>query len=115
MKSFMRPGMKFPVVTSDNTKLKPWRQQVSGVALSIGATPIDGPVSVTVDFFFQRPRSAAKRIGMTVKPDIDKLARAILDSLTGILFHDDAQVISLQVRKFYETPERAEIHVDGAN
>ena len=33
------------------------------------------------------------------KPDIDKLARSTLDSLTGIVFDDDARVAQLELRK----------------
>jgi Holliday junction resolvase RusA-like endonuclease len=32
---------------------------------------------------------------------VDKLCRAVLDALTGILYHDDAQVVSLNASKRY--------------
>lgn len=34
-------------------------------------------------------------------PDIDKLVRAVMDSLTGIAYRDDAQVIILTASKVY--------------
>ena len=34
-------------------------------------------------------------------PDIDKLARAALDAMTGVVWSDDAQVSDLRVRKDY--------------
>jgi Holliday junction resolvase RusA-like endonuclease len=38
-------------------------------------------------------------------PDLDKLVRAILDSLTGVVWRDDAQVVDIVARKVYaETP-----------
>jgi Holliday junction resolvase RusA-like endonuclease len=40
-----------------------------------------------------------------VKPDIDKLTRAILDGLTdGGLLADDARVVELHITKRYPTP-----------
>jgi len=40
------------------------------------------------------------------RPDIDKLSRAVLDALTGIVFSDDAQVADLQAHKFFADAER---------
>lgn len=75
--------------------------------------PPTGPISVTLVFFFRRPHGAPKaRIGHTVKPDLDKLIRAILDALKGILYKDDAQVIHVQASKHYALPERVEIEVE---
>jgi hypothetical protein len=34
-----------------------------------------------------------------VKPDLDKLVRAVGDALTGILYRDDAQIVSLNASK----------------
>jgi Holliday junction resolvase RusA-like endonuclease len=39
-----------------------------------------------------------------VKPDVDKLARATCDSLSGIVFDDDARIVELLVRKVYAEP-----------
>jgi len=104
------------VITSDNKQLKPWRQQVSETALSVrerGVEPWRGyPVRIDLAFYFARPKSAKKRIGMTVKPDLDKLQRAVFDAITGILIHDDAQITSVTARKHYGDPERVEITVE---
>lgn len=37
----------------------------------------------------------------TVKPDTDNVAKIILDSLNGIAYHDDAQIVVLRVEKLY--------------
>lgn len=104
------------VITTDNTKLKPWRQQISDTALSLAAQMFqrETPVEVTMNFYFTKPASAKKRRGMTVKPDIDKTARAILDAITGVLIVDDAQVVEMHARKHYGGPERVEIRVEEA-
>ena len=46
--------------------------------------------------------------------DVDKLARAILDSMTGVLFEDDAQVVGLVVAKDHGDPPGVTIEVEAA-
>jgi Holliday junction resolvase RusA-like endonuclease len=76
-----------------------------------GKHPWDGPVELVVDFYFDRPKSQKKAIYKTTKPDVDKLARLVADSLTGVVFKDDAQVVQMICRKDYGSPARAEIQV----
>ena len=102
------------MITTDNTRLKPWRQQVTDTALSLQVEAIarEQPVEVVLDFYFARPKSVnKKRLGMTVRPDLDKLVRALLDALTGVLFQDDSQVVGIIARKHYDEIERVEIDV----
>jgi crossover junction endodeoxyribonuclease RusA len=107
-KAFMPKGARYPVVTSDNPNLKQWRQLVAYAAQQHAAAgPMSGGVRVTLDFALQRPRSLPKRTSQHLKkPDIDKLARAVLDALTGILFVDDSEVIRLTVKKQYAAPHQ---------
>ena len=42
------------------------------------------------------------------KPDIDNIAKAVLDALNGVAYGDDNQVTALEVSKHYA----AEAHVD---
>ena len=41
----------------------------------------------------------------TSKPDVDNLAKAVLDALNGILYEDDSQVVMLAVTKQYAKEE----------
>ena len=68
---------------------------------------------MSLAFYFSRPKSVSykKRPDHTVKPDIDKLIRAVLDALTGIFYADDAQVDELYVTKMYGDPPRVEVEV----
>lgn len=52
-------------------------------------------------FGLQKPKSV-KRVAPFVRPDIDKLIRAVLDGLTGVAFDDDAQVTNIQADKTYK-------------
>jgi crossover junction endodeoxyribonuclease RusA len=56
-------------------------------------------------FFFERPERAKSSL-KTTKPDIDKLQRAALDALTGVLFEDDSQVVSVICTKDFGSPAR---------
>jgi Holliday junction resolvase RusA-like endonuclease len=72
--------------------------------------PTAKPVRVSVTFTFRRPSVHLSSKGevkpraphhKTTRPDIDKLARAVLDALTGVAYYDDAQVVELWLTKVY--------------
>ena len=116
-RAFIPKGWKRPIITSTNKALKPYRQEISRVALDECAfNPIPfgehQPAELTVNFYFARPKSIPKkRVCHVVKPDLDKLVRAVKDSLKGIVYHDDSQVVRVKAEKFYGAPERTEITV----
>jgi Holliday junction resolvase RusA-like endonuclease len=110
--------IKRAVITSDNEKLKPWRQEVALTAQAEMQKQkcrlIDRKRAVRLEalFVFQKPESARKlAIYKTTKPDFDKLIRAICDGLTGSVFTDDAQVCQCSISKIFGQPSRAEIVV----
>lgn len=95
-------------VDTDNTKLKAWRRDVARAAAralvvsGVSFIAADHTVRVCADFYLPRPKKyGAKAIGHTKRPDVDKLARGLLDALTGIVWVDDAQVSQLKVTKAY--------------
>ena len=45
----------------------------------------------------------------TTKPDIENLSKGILDALNGIIWRDDAQIVRLEVEKWYSDSPRAEV------
>jgi crossover junction endodeoxyribonuclease RusA len=68
----------------------------------------EGPVSVECRFSLPKPASAPKTrrtwpLGAR-SGDVDKLARLVLDALTGIVFADDSHVVDLHVSKDYGMP-----------
>lgn len=65
--------------------------------------PLDGPLSVDVQFFLTKPKSV-KRESPHVKPDLDNLAKLVLDSANDILWADDAQICVLNLEKSYARP-----------
>ncbi len=119
MKAFVNRRTGQAQMTSQIKGLKPWRQEVAGMAMSAVSgypLPLFGdhvPVEVTLNFYFTKPKSS-KRCAMTTRPDGDKLLRSFCDAITGILVHDDAQIIEFHVRKHYGGPDRLEIEVQEA-
>lgn len=102
LRAFNNPKTGIPIVTEGRTKpSKTWQAAVQfTVQEHWPDPPLEGPVRVWLSFVLPRPKSV-KRAHPFVKPDIDKLARAVLDGMTGIVFRDDAQVVSLQANKAY--------------
>ncbi len=58
-----------------------------------------GAVNVSLSFFLEKAKSNKTNL-MTQKPDIDKLARSVLDAMTNAeLIEDDSRVIYLAASK----------------
>ena len=103
LRAFMLRGR--PVLTSTSRDLKTWAAAVAEAARQ--AIPVLYPrgigIHVAVVFVLPRPVGLpkTKRRDHTVKPDVDKLLRALLDALTGIAYADDSQVCRAVVDKRY--------------
>lgn len=50
----------------------------------------------------------------TKKPDMDNIAKAILDSLNGIAYKDDSQIVELAVEKYFDEVPRVEVEIGAA-
>lgn len=103
----------------NRVKLKSWDASVRADALEKLGPLLSGPVfvgvplAVSITFRLARPSGHwSKRHGLkpsapsfpAVKPDADKLARSTLDSLSGLVFDDDARIVRLVVTKEYAEP-----------
>jgi Holliday junction resolvase RusA-like endonuclease len=85
---------------------KTWREAVQrGAAEHCMGEPIAGPLHVTAVFVMPKPKSAKKNATRPVtRPDVDKLARTVLDALTQSgLIVDDSHIARLHVEKTYAT------------
>jgi crossover junction endodeoxyribonuclease RusA len=98
----------------------PWREAVRAETARIMVSPFYSPVKIALFFRFPRPKShfrtgrnahllcASAPAYPATKPDLDKLARAVLDGLTdGGAWQDDAQVVAIAAAKEYASPGRA--------
>jgi crossover junction endodeoxyribonuclease RusA len=100
----------------ESSKFLPaWRKAVrvaaeEAVIASMWAR-VSGPVELEVMFYLDRPSSISrtKRPYPIVPPDVDKLLRGVQDSLSGVIYEDDAQIIRCLAWKVY-----ADTRVPGA-
>ena len=104
-KAFYVAKLGRAVTTADNRRSAPWQESVvaaAQVALD-GALPLDGPVGLALSFYLPRPKTAPRRVTRpTKKPDLDKLARCVMDGLKRAgAYRDDAQVIALLSEKSF--------------
>lgn len=90
--------------TEARTRHKSWRYAVSeaarGYLRAHPMPPLDEPVAVSILFSFPPTKSSPYRVRHASPPDIDKLARSVLDSLqeSGML-SNDSRVWSLHAEK----------------
>ena len=85
----------------------------------IGHKPLEGYIEASITAIFEVPKSYSKKKTKELlethnnydhKPDLDNIAKIILDSLNGIAYKDDAQVTVLHVNKEYG--EQAKVIVE---
>ena len=90
----------------------------SDYANQFGWLPYENQVRAEIEVLVAVPKSDSKTkkkakiegmIRPAVKPDCDNLAKSILDSLNGLAYHDDKQVVELSIKKYYA--ENAEVRV----
>lgn len=123
-RAFVNPKTGRAIVTDDSKGSKPWKAEVKAAAGEVmaGRPLLEGPLVVAFTFWRPRPLShftgsgdlnaAGRRTpAPTTKPDVLKLARAVEDALTGIVWRDDAQVVSEFIAKRYGEPARVEVVV----
>ena len=91
---------KRAVLVDDNAaKLKPWRARIAAAA-DLGHM-FDVPVVVRAVFYMPRPETVRRALP-SVKPDLDKLMRALGDGMTdGGLISDDSRIVTEILKKRY--------------
>jgi Holliday junction resolvase RusA-like endonuclease len=120
-RAFVNPKTGRAIITESSSKTHAsWRERVAQAAATARPqTLYDGPCNVRAVFYFLRPKSHSKRqregIYRDSAPDLDKLLRAIGDSMTGVIYDDDRRIVSFDgCRKLYAAPgegSRCEIEV----
>jgi crossover junction endodeoxyribonuclease RusA len=102
------------IVTETNPHTRPWAalvrdaawQVLPRAALPLLPFPTGIAVHLGVTFILPRPVSLPKKVrAHTKKPDLDKLVRAVKDALTGVLWADDSQVVTMTAAKRYAGPD----------
>lgn len=83
--------------------------------------PLENELAVSIKAYFEIPKSVSKKkreqmlngnIRPTIKPDLDNIAKSILDALNKLAYLDDKQIVLLKVEKFYDVSPRVELMVE---
>lgn len=111
------------ILVESSKALKPWRTEVTRAieiamrqATPPAGWPLIGPIAIELVFTVPKPKSAPKtrRTWPIVKPDVDKLARALLDAATYAgMIGDDSQVVELHAYKVYPSETRRALRQPG--
>lgn len=81
---------------------------------------LEGALGVKLKVYRQIPKSTTKKRRQAmnegierpvVKPDLTNYAKGIEDALNGIIYHDDSQIIDLQIEKHYSDEPCAVIEI----
>ena len=119
------------VLVESSKRVAPWRADVRAAAQKWFPRPQSSPhphpgyFHLTLEFRFPRPKShyrtgrfswalreqAPRADCHTQRPDVDKLARAVLDALTGVVWGDDSRVTHLTASKQWCEPGEEGVHI----
>ncbi|MBQ3478187.1 MAG: RusA family crossover junction endodeoxyribonuclease [Clostridia bacterium] len=79
------------------------------------------PVRMTIRAYYGLAKADSKRkrqakldgvIRPTKKPDIDNCIKAIADSVNGLAYTDDTQIVSVIAEKYYAEIPRVEVEIE---
>ncbi|WP_025114409.1 RusA family crossover junction endodeoxyribonuclease [Lysinibacillus fusiformis] len=118
---FSRRGKN--VVTHDAPKSKNFKDFVKLVAWQNKPSElITGPIKLQADIYLMPPKKyhtgpkraliASGELRPITKPDADNLIKGIKDGCNKVIWHDDSQIVELNVRKFYSEQPRAEVTIE---
>jgi Holliday junction resolvase RusA-like endonuclease len=92
------------IVQVNSSKHKAWRKAIVQEAIATlpdDWQPINEPCELIVNFYLPKPKTVDRQLP-SVSPDLDKLIRAVGDSLTdsGVVI-DDSRIVRISARKLY--------------
>lgn len=92
--------------------------------LQAGGECLSGALCVRIRAFYRPGKEMLKEIKktpteahrMTSRPDVDNIAKSVLDALNGVAYEDDKQIDTLTVSKEYTDGEQGiEVEINGAD
>lgn len=102
------------------TKTKTYEADIAWAYKMGGGRLMHGAVEIKIWAYFLPAKSVSKkRLAAMLqqsepvrrKPDVDNIAKIVLDGLNGVAYIDDAQVVSVHTMKLYSETPRLEIEL----
>jgi Holliday junction resolvase RusA-like endonuclease len=127
-KAFIPKGWSRAIITDDSKRNKEWRSVVALAGYeAMRASPdgqilFEGPLSLSITFIMPRIKAHFDSKGnlrrhaptyVITRPDAGKLKRSTEDALTGVVWHDDAQVSVIMILRIYGGKTGAQIKVEA--
>ena len=84
-------------------------------------TPMENRIHMQIISYFKLPQNSSKTvksqmldgtISPTKKPDIDNIAKIVLDALNKMAFKDDNQITKIELEKKYAEKEKLYIKIE---
>ena len=60
----------------------------------------------------KKEQMISQQIRPTKRPDLDNVAKAVLDALNGLAYNDDSQIVSLTINKYWAEVPRVTIRIE---
>lgn len=115
-------GKERPRLSKSHTytpaKTKAYEETVGWIYKAHNFPELKGAIGAEITIYYAIPKGTNKtdkeamldqKIRPTVRPDIDNILKAIFDSLNGIAYKDDNQIVSVIARKYYSDNPRVDV------
>lgn len=99
--------------TYQNDVLAAYMDKYQGVTLK-------GHIWAKINAYFPIPKSTPKKRRASLtwydkKPDVDNIAKSVLDALQGYAYDDDKQIVALTIQKEYADEARVDVKLGELN
>lgn len=82
--------------------------------------PLEGPVRMSLSAWLKIPKTSKKKVEAmesgeirpTKKPDMSNILKSVEDALNNLAYHDDKQIVELEIEKRYSTRPRIELVIE---
>lgn len=88
---------------SDTPEAKSYKNHVKACAAAAmaGRPPLEGPLALEVGVIRLRPKSCKRVLFPVTRPDCSNYLKILEDACNGIVWRDDAQLVSVRIRKLF--------------
>lgn len=117
-------GHPIKPVTTKHPKTRAYEALVQEAYLAEyrGQPPFDGPVNLRLEIYLPVPKSYSKKKRLeclsnsrgglpTKKPDCSNVLKSIEDSMNGVGFVDDKQIVNVSIIKRYAENEKVTVEI----
>ena len=121
---FARRGAFVATYTDEKTASYESLVRMAAGQVMAGAVPVDYPCACDIEISITPPESWSQKkkaaaleghVWPTTKPDLDNVAKVILDACNSIVWTDDKQVVTLAVSKRYSLKNCVNVRIEHAS